>query len=70
MNLTKMIKQIMKDKKFPILIDEEGGRVSRLSNFFDNSIYNQKYFGDLYKINKHISSHLYKTYIYSLSKFI
>ena len=70
MNLTKMIKQIMKDKKFPILIDEEGGRVSRLSNFFDNSIYNQKYFGDLYKINKQISSHLYKTYIYSLSKIL
>ena len=27
----------MQDKKFPIMIDEEGGRVSRLSNFLDNS---------------------------------
>ena len=32
-NLVKKIKQTVKDKKFPILIDEEGGQVSRLSNF-------------------------------------
>ena len=58
--LTKKIRKLMKDKKFPILIDEEGGRVSRLSNFLDNSIYNQKYFGNLYKLNKHIGTQFYK----------
>ena len=69
-NLTKKIKRIMKDKKFPILIDEEGGRVSRLSNFIDNSIYDQKYFGDLYKTNNLLGIHLYKTYINALSKIL
>jgi beta-N-acetylhexosaminidase len=69
-NLTKKIKKVMKDNRFPILIDEEGGRVTRLSNFLDNSIYNQKYFGDIYKLNKSIGIQLYKTYINSLSKIL
>ena len=49
--LTNSIKKIFKNENFPILIDEEGGRVSRLRNFIDNSIFTAKYFGDLYKIN-------------------
>ena len=68
--LTKKIRKLMKDKKFPILIDEEGGRVSRLSNLLDNSIYNQKYFGNLYKLNKHIGTQFYKSYINSMSKIL
>ena len=68
--LTKKIRIIMRDKKFPILIDEEGGRVSRCSNFFDNSSYNQRFFGDIYKINKLIGTKLYRTYINSLSKIL
>jgi len=67
-NLIKSIKKIMKDNKYPILIDEEGGNVSRLSNFLDNSLYNQKYFGDIYKLNKKIGTKLYKLYLDSLSK--
>ena len=31
--LTSQIKMIFKDKKYPILIDQEGGRVNRLKNF-------------------------------------
>ena len=69
-NLIKKIKEVMRDKKFPILIDEEGGRVSRLSNFLDNSFYNQKYFSQIYKINKWVGTQLYKTYINSLSKIL
>ena len=69
-SLTKSIKFLMKDKKYPILIDEEGGKVSRLSNFLDNSIFNQKYFGDIYKVNKQIGTNLYKLYIESLSKIL
>ena len=38
-NLIKKIKITTKDKKFPILVDEEGGRVSRLSNFINNFDY-------------------------------
>jgi len=67
-NLIKSIKKIMKDKKYPILIDEEGGKVSRLSNFLDNSLYNQKYFGVVYELNKKIGTKLYKLYLDSLSK--
>ena len=28
----------MKDKNYPILIDEEGGKVTRLSGFLNNSM--------------------------------
>ena len=65
--LTSSIKKIMEDKKYPILIDEEGGRVSRLVSFLNTSSFNQKYFGDIYKINKSIASSLYKTYINTIS---
>ena len=50
-NLTKSIKKIFKNPNYPILIDEEGGRVSRLRRFIDNSIFSAKFFGDLYKKN-------------------
>ena len=36
--LTSSIRKIFNDKKYPILIDQEGGRVNRLENIisFDN----------------------------------
>ena len=68
--LTNKIKKIMNDKKFPILIDEEGGRVSRLSSFLDNSIYNQSYFNCVYKSHKLTGIRLYRAYINSLSKIL
>jgi beta-N-acetylhexosaminidase len=70
MNLTKIIRKTMKDKKYPILIDEEGGKVTRLSNFLNNTDYSQKYFGDVYKLNKSIGASFYKSYINSLSKIL
>ena len=60
------IKTAANDKKFPILIDEEGGTVSRLSSFIDNKIFSQKYFGDLNLINSKISFQLYKIYVEAL----
>ena len=36
--LTSTIRELFKDPYYPILIDEEGGRVSRLSKIVDNSI--------------------------------
>jgi len=48
-NLTNSIKKIFKNENYPILIDEEGGRVTRLKKFIDNSIFTAKFFGDLYK---------------------
>ena len=46
------IRKVFKDKKYPILIDQEGGRVNRLSKIIDLSFYTSKFFGDLYKQNK------------------
>ncbi len=64
--LIKSIKKASNDKNFPILIDEEGGTVSRLSNILNNKLYPQKYFGDIYNDNKKISISVYKKYIYSI----
>jgi len=66
--LTSSIRKIMKDKNYPILVDEEGGRVTRLSNYLDNSLFSQKYFGDIYEIDKKIGLTIYKTYIDIISK--
>lgn len=50
-NLVQSIKRLFNDNKFPILIDEEGGRVSRLKNIIDTSSFTAKSFGNLYKKN-------------------
>ena len=52
--LTDEIKKIFKDNKYPILIDEEGGRVNRLNALIDTSFFTAEFFGKLYKkdINK------------------
>ena len=42
--LTSHIKKIFNDKNYPILVDEEGGRVSRLSKFIAKSIFSAKFF--------------------------
>ena len=42
--LVSEIKGIFKDKNFPILIDEEGGTVSRINKFIDTSLFNSDYF--------------------------
>ncbi len=65
--LTNSIKKIFKNENYPILIDEEGGRVSRLKNFIDNSIFTAKYFGDLYKTNNKKFDLYYSVYIKQIS---
>ena len=50
--LTKHIKKLFKDKNYPILIDEEGGQVSRLNKFIDNSIFSAEFFSTLYTKDK------------------
>ena len=57
-SLTDKIKKVFKDKNYPILIDEEGGRVSRLGKFIDNSNFTGEFFSNLYKKNNR------KFYIY------
>ena len=50
--LTSDIRLIFKDKKYPVLIDQEGGRVNRLYNLIESSVFTSEYFGKLYKNNK------------------
>ena len=61
--LTNSIKYLFKNEYYPILIDEEGGRVSRLRKFIDNSIFSAKYFGDLYHKDKKKFKIYLKVYI-------
>ena len=65
--LTDSIKKIFKNENFPILIDEEGGRVTRLKNFIDNSIFTAKYFGDLYKNNNRKFEVYFSVYVKQIS---
>ncbi len=61
------IKKYSKNKKFPILIDEEGGTVSRLNAIFDHYI-NANFFGKLFELDKYVAASMYKTYLKSLCK--
>ncbi len=65
--LTNSIKKIFKNKNYPILIDEEGGRVSRLRNFIDSSIFSAAYFGNLYKKDNKKFNMYYEVYIKQIS---
>ena len=65
--LTNSIKKIFKNENYPILIDEEGGRVTRLKKFIDNSIFTAKYFGDLYKKNNYKFDIYFNVYIKQIS---
>ena len=57
------IKKIFNDKKYPILIDMEGGKVSRLNKIIDFSTFSQDYFRKLYNKDKKLFFYHYKIYI-------
>ena len=61
--LTDEIKKIFKDNKYPILIDQEGGRVNRLKKFFDTDFLTSEFFGKLYIKDKKKFKHYYKIFI-------
>ena len=65
--LTSHIKKLFNDKNYPILIDEEGGRVTRLNKFIDNSIFSAEFFSKLYKNNKKNFYIYYDVYIKQIS---
>ena len=48
------IQKIHKDKKYPILIDQEGGKVSRLNKILNLELFSQNFFGRLYKKDKNL----------------
>ena len=57
------IRKSIKDKNYPILIDQEGGKVSRLNKIIDLSLFSQDYFGKLYKHDNKVFTYRYKIYI-------
>ena len=62
-NLIDDIKNCFEDKKYPILIDQEGGTVSRLNKIIDLSLFSQGFFGQLYSNDKKLFLNIYKVYI-------
>ena len=61
--LTDQIKKIFKDKNYPILIDQEGGRVNRLKNIFNADPLTAEFFGKLYLKDKKKFYNYYKIFI-------
>ena len=61
--LTDKIKKIFKDKKYPILIDQEGGRVNRLSKIISFDNFTSKYFGNLFIRDEQKFNIIYKLFI-------
>ena len=62
-SLIKRIRYEIKDNNYPILIDEEGGTVSRLKDIIDNSQFSERFFGKMQDNNNFINSSLYEIYL-------
>ncbi len=61
--LTDSIRKIFKDKKYPILIDQEGGRVNRLNNIISFDNLTSEYFGGLFEKDKMKLNIVYKLFV-------
>ena len=61
--LTNQIKKIFKDKNYPILIDQEGGRVNRLKKIINADPLTGEFFGKLYLKDKRKFYDYYKVFI-------
>ena len=68
-NLTSEIKKFTKNKKFPIIIDEEGDSVSRLRNIINHDI-SSNFFGKLYNLDNALCVKIFQHYINSLSSIL
>ena len=68
--LTGDIRKIFNDKKYPILIDQEGGRVNRLNNLIYSSNFTGEFFGNLYKTNNKKFNVYYKIFINQTSNLL
>ena len=62
-NLTYNIRKIFKDRNYPILIDQEGGRVNRLKNIITFDNLTSEFFGKKYLTNNYEFKIFYKLYI-------
>ena len=61
--LTSSIRKIFKDKKYPIMIDQEGGRVNRLRDLISFDNMTSEYFGDLFSKDKKKFEIVYKLFV-------
>ena len=61
--LTDNIKKIFKDRNYPILIDQEGGRVNRLNRIISFDNLTSEYFGGLYEKNRKNFDIFYKLFV-------
>ncbi len=61
--LTHSIRKLFKDPHYPILIDQEGGRVNRLKNIITFDNLTGEYFGKLYVQDKRKFNIIYKLFI-------
>jgi len=68
--LTDQIKNIFKDKNYPILIDQEGGRVNRLKKIFNADPLTGEFFGKLYRKDKKKFYNYYKVFIRQTSSLL
>ena len=68
--LTTQIRKCFNDKFYPIMIDEEGGKVSRLSNLFNTREFSQSFFGNIYENNKKKGMLIYQYYLETISNIL
>ncbi len=66
-NLTTKIKKIFKDKNYPIIIDQEGGRVNRLNKIISLENLTSEYFGKIFIDDRKEFNIIYKLFIDKLS---
>ena len=66
-NLTTDIKTIFKDKNYPIIIDQEGGRVNRLNKIISLDYLTSEYFGKIFAKDKRMFNINYKLFVDKIS---
>jgi beta-N-acetylhexosaminidase len=68
--LTDKIKKIFKDNNYPILIDQEGGRVNRLNRIFNAAPLTGQFFGKLFLNDKKKFYYYYKIFVEQTSSLL
>ena len=66
-SLTSSIKNIFKDDNYPIIIDQEGGRINRLNKIISLDNFTAEYFGKLFIKNKKEFLISYRLYVDKIS---
>jgi len=64
--LTNEIRNCIRDPYYPIMIDEEGGKVSRFSKLVNTKEFSQKFFGSVYEKDFKNGKNIYEYYLNSI----